>query len=176
MSMAGRQEDVELADVFFAKRKYLSGSPPEFGPRVGERTQEGGLRADWPLADADGISLGADVTFNYAPASRKPFTICLIFRDRPVFRVDFVDANECHNNPHWGEKFGLDPMVCGPHAHPWHMNRDHILRQDRWYLDCRYPLQAQIRRFDQAFPWFADQVNLELGEEGRSFRLPQTLI
>jgi hypothetical protein len=176
MATAGRQEEVELADAFFAKKKRLSGSPPEFGPRVGEQKTQGLWRADWPLTDENGISLGGEVRFNHSAASRKPFSICLVFRERPIYRVDFVDSTECHNNPYWGASFGLDPRVCGPHAHPWLMNRDHILCQDRWYLDCRFPLQAQIRRFDQAFPWFADQVNLELGEDGRSFRLPQTLL
>jgi hypothetical protein len=90
MVTAGRQEAVELSDAFFVKKKHLSGAPPEFGPRVGERKTEGLWRADWPLTDENGISLGGEVKFNHSPASRKPFSICLVFRERPIYRVDLL--------------------------------------------------------------------------------------
>jgi hypothetical protein len=94
----------------------------------------------------------------YSPASDKPFSIVLIFQDNCVFRVDFVDKSICHINPLSAVSAGLPPLVCGPHCHTWDANRVHLLGGGDWELRLREPLAQQIRKFEQAFAWFAQQV------------------
>ena len=171
----GRDEAVELTDAFLREPKTLSGSPPEFGPW--KKLPGGPMRtANWPLADASGIVRSGRISVNYSPSSQKSFTIATIFREECVCRIDFVDQATCHSNPLWAQLYGLPPSVCGPHFHPWGENRRHILEQDVWSLPCRIPLQPQIRRFEQAFAWLADQINLALTDEQRLFSPPQELV
>lgn len=47
---------------------------------------------------------------------------------------------------------------------------------EKWELPCREPLPAQIRRFEQAFPWLADRMNLKLTAEQRTFDIPRQLV
>lgn len=117
-----------------------------------------------------------ELRVTHAPASDKPFSILLIFRSQCISRLDFVSDTICHANPIWARRLGVPPDVCGPHLHPWDLNRAHVLAQARWELPCRIPLPPQIRRFDQAFPWFADQVSLVLTPGDRTFDLPRQLV
>lgn len=175
MVAAARSDEVELVDAFLAQEKFLSGAPPEFGPRL--RGKQGSLwDTTWPVADKAGIVENGNLRVNYAPASEKLFSIVLVFRQQCIYRLDFVAETVCHANPLWVRAIGIEPTVCGPHAHPWDVNRDHILGQNVWDLPCRVPLPQQIRRFDQAFPWFAEQVNLTLSPDDRSFDLPRELV
>lgn len=175
MAVTGRSDDVLLADAFLTQEKMLSGAPPEFGPKANGK--RGAIwDATWPIANASGVVESSALRVNYAPASSKPFSIVLVFREQCITRLDFVGEAICHSNPHWARSFGVEPVVYGPHVHPWNMNRAHVLRQPVWDLPCRVPLPPQIRRFSQAFPWFADQVNLKLRPEDREFDLPLELV
>lgn len=174
MAGAGRAEDVSLVDAFLAQAKNLSGAPPEFGWKP--RGKEPSWEAAWPVVNTVGIGESGSIRVRYAPASKKPFSILLEFREQCVCRLDFVDSDECHDNPHWARALGVPVRVCGPHIHSWALNREHILRQDQWNPQCRIPLPPQIRRFDQAFPWFADEINLTLRPEERNFDLPRELV
>ena len=99
----------------------------------------------------------------------------MIFRDQCLFRLDFVVATVCHNNPQWAAAYDMPPMVCGPHFHPWNANRDEVLRQQVWELPFRAPLPTRIHRFDQALPWMAAEVKLILTSEQREFGPPREL-
>lgn len=174
MAVAGRTDDVLLVDAFLAQAKFLSGAPPEFGYKP--RGKEPSWEAVWPVVNSAGIGESGSVRVRYARASEEPFSIILEFRDQCICRLDFVDQNFCHDNPFWARSMGIPTRVCGPHIHTWALNRDHILQQDKWTIQCRVPLPPQIRRFDQAFPWFADQVNLQLKPDDRNFDLPGELV
>lgn len=91
-------------------------------------------------------------------------------------RLDLCSASDCEDNPPWAAGLHVPPRVCGPHIHSWALNRDHVLRIEGWGLPCREPLQAQIRRFDQAFPWLMDQINVTLTSEQRLFEPPVQLL
>jgi len=174
MAVSGRAQDIALVDAFLARPKILSGAPPEFGPKP--RGKEASWEAAWPVANIDGIVEAGSVRVRYAPASAEPFSILLVYREQCVYRLDHVEEDVRHSNPYWGRALEAPAMVCGPHVHTWALNRDHVLRQDSWEIPCRLPLQQQIRRFDQAFPWFADQVNLALRPDERNFDLPHELV
>lgn len=174
MAGSGRAHDVALVDAFLARPKILSGAPPEFGPKP--RGKEPSWEAAWPVANIAGIVEAGSVRVRYAPASLEPFSILMVYREQCIYRLDFDDESVCHSNPHWGRALDVPPRVCGPHVHTWDLNRDYILSQDMWETPCRVPLQQQIRRFNQAFPWFADQVNLALRPDERNFDLPRELV
>jgi hypothetical protein len=173
--MAVRPEEIDQVDDILAQSKKLAGEPPEFGSRF-----RGGKdpiwTVDWPISNADDVVEGGSLRINYVPASRKPFTIVLLRRECCISRLDMVDDKACHSNPFFAHRFGLPPLVCGPHFHRWGPNRSHVLSTGVWDLPCREPLQPQIKRFQQALAWFADQVNLTLGPEGRHFDLPRELV
>ena len=59
----------------------------------------------------------------------------------------------------------------------WEHNRAHAIgQQTRWDLPCREPLPPQVRRFDQAWLWLADRINLVLTVEQRKFEIPAELL
>lgn len=176
MAITGRAEDIALVEAFIAQDKELSGPPPEFGPKASGKKHGTIWDATWPIANSSGIIESSALRVNYAPASSKPFSIVLVFRGQCVTRLDFVDDAICHANPLWAQPYGVPPNVCGPHIHRWDHNHRHIIHQQVWELPCREPLPPQIRRFDQAFPWFADQINLKLSPGDRDFDLPAELI
>jgi len=175
MAVSNRKIEVTLADEFLADAKSLFGAPPEFGPkRVGKK---GSLwEAIWPIANSIGIVESGQLRIVFTPASDKPFTISLVFRGNSISRIDFVADTICHSNPLFARCFELPPNVCGPHFHSWGHNREHILLNQSWELPCREPLPTRIHRFDQAFPWFAEKVNLTLSPDQRQFCPPRELV
>ena len=177
MRPSQRIADVEAVSRFFAERKTLFESPPEFGlKRTDQRNSP--WEARWPIVDSAGSSTGgAHLRITLSPASDRPLSISVIFLKNCIYRIDFVAHSICHHNPHWAAALGggITPMVCGPHVHPWEENRRHVETQDEWQLPCRIALPPQIQRFDQAFPWLADRVNIILEPRHRSFELPRDL-
>lgn len=174
MAVAGRAQEVKLADEFLAMHKALSGEPPEFGPKI--RGKWPGWEAVWPIADLSGVVSTGSLRIVYRPASPEPFTLVLVYRGNGIYRLDYVDPGVCHSNPFWAQFVDAPPSVCGPHVHEWEKNRDHILKQDKWELPCRVELQPQITKFEQAFAWFADRINLILTPDQRRFELPSELL
>ncbi|MGB7974498.1 MAG: hypothetical protein WCF81_09145 [Roseiarcus sp.] len=169
-----RIDEIEAVDRFIASDKRLSGAAPEFGPR--SNSNDGSSwEAVWPIANPDGVVETGQVRVRSSPASDKPFSIVLIFQDNCVFRVDFVDKSICHINPLSAVSAGLPPLVCGPHCHTWDANRVHLMGAGDWELRLREPLAPQIRKFEQAFVWFAQQVNISLLPRDRLFELPAEL-
>jgi hypothetical protein len=176
MAVSSRAQDVRLADEFFADQKGLAGPAPEFGPKKHTSSKSSLWEAIWPTANSAGVVETGQLRINHSPASDKPFSLCLIFRGQCIFRLDFARPTVCHSNPQWAAAFGMPPTVCGPHYHPWDPNREEVARQEHlWELPFRLPLPARIRRFDQALPWMAAEVNLLLAPEQRGFGLPETL-
>lgn len=169
-----RADDIEAVDRFIASEKRLSGSAPEFGPRPNSNDGSS-WEAVWPIANADGVVESGQVKVRYSPASDKPFSIVLIFQDNCVFCIDFVDKSMCHVNPLSAVSAGLQATVCGPHCHTWGANRVYLMGGGDWELRLREPLAPQIRKFDQAFAWFAQQVGLTLLPRDRLFELPAEL-
>jgi hypothetical protein len=179
MSSPSRKDEVSFADQFLLDKKTLYGPPPEFGLKQNSRRKKGdsSWEAIWPIANSMNVAESGQLRVLWTPASDKPFTIAVVYRSNCLFRLDFVSLTICHSNPLFSRGVGLPPMVCGPHFHSWDANRMHILSSaPLWELACREPLPAQIRRFDQAFPWLADKVNLILRPDQRQFGPPDQLV
>ena len=156
--------------------KALSGRPPEFGASPFHRKGEYEREATWPIADSLGIVGTGQIRVVVRPGLYLGPSISVIFNRQAITRLDFVPANECESNPLWAAALGLPPRVCGPHIHTWEHNRNHVLTHEDWELPCREPLPPQIRRFEQAFAWLTDRMNLVLTPEQRSFELPTELL
>lgn len=170
-------DDVASADAFWNDHpKRLSGAAPEFGPTKFYRDGDYGREAIWPIADSLGIVTRGQLRIAVRPGLQLGPSISVIFNKQPIARLDFAPPEECETNPIWAAGLGLPALVCGAHFHGWEHNRIHVLRNERWELPCREPLPVQIRRFEQAFPWLADKMNLELTPEQRTFDVPTPLL
>ncbi len=175
MTNAARKSEVGLVYRFLTDPKTLFGAPPEFGDK---RRDRGGpiWEAVWPIENSLGIVETGQLRILTSTSTDKPLTLAVVYRGNCVWRVDFVAASICHVNPFWAHGSGASPKVCGPHYHGWDSNRDHILGQSEWTLPSRRALPPQVRKFEQALPWLATEVNLLLTPDQRTFRLPETLL
>ncbi|THD43880.1 MAG: hypothetical protein E7774_11895 [Bradyrhizobium sp.] len=169
-----RQTEVEAVDRLLLGDKRLSGAAPEFGPTNFNRRGRYENCARWPLVDDIGVANGAEFLFVARAAGEH--SISVLWRQRPIYRLDIVGREECKPNPHFSQGLGLPSRVCGPHVHTWENNRAHVLSQTVWDLPCREPLPPQVRRFDQAWLWLAGRLNVVLTSEERVFQLPMALI
>lgn len=169
--------DVAAADAFWKDAaKSLSGAPPEFGVSTFNRNGQYEREAIWPIADSNGIVGTGQLRFVVRPGLDLGPSISVIFNRQAIARLDFVPATECENNPLGAAALGLPARVCGPHFHGWELNRDNVLRLERWELPFREALPPQVRRFEQAFPWLAEKMNLVLTPEQRTFDVPKELV
>lgn len=166
--------EVAAVDTFLASPKHLYGAPPEFGPTNFHRKGLPEWQAVWPMADEDGVLTGAELRVVARPG---PFpSLSVIWSGQAVTRLDICAETECKPNPLWAGALGALPQVCGPHLHSWELNRGHNLNITGWEIPCREPLQPQIRRFEQAFPWLMDRINVALTPEQRVFDTPANLL
>lgn len=163
-----RDDDVRAVDTFLAEPKTLVGGLPEWLPS--ERPHE--LQAIWIVADAVGVER-AQLRFRVFRHDRHAPSLSLLFRNRPVWRLDMVPSSECKPNPHWAWRVKAEARVCGPHCHEWPDNRDFLLTgAPVWILPCRRALPPTVRRLPQAMYWLADRLGLRLDGEQRGFDVP----
>lgn len=171
--------EVAAADAFWADGpKSLTGAPPEFGVSTFHRNGRYERTATWPIADSSGIVGSGQLRFVCRPGTELGPSISVVFNRQALARLDLVPATECENNPLWAAPLGLPPRVCGPHFHGWEHNRGHVISVGNWEddLPAREALPVQVRRFEQAFAWFAARINLELTPEQRGFQIPLELV
>lgn len=169
MPSANRIAEIKQVDAFLARKKFLQGPIPTWVPstRVGE------VQMIWNLVDEDGITNG-HLRFRAGKEHRACPSISVIFRgDNSVWRLDIEDPSVCHDNPPDADQLGLPATVCGSHAHTWNDNCAYILNEHGWTIPYRRPIPPQVRRLEQALPWLADQINLELGPDQRDVQLPE---
>lgn len=164
--------DIQAVDAFLSQKKTLFGSPPEFGETRFVRKGQPEWDAVWPLADELGVVTSGHLRFVARPGLDKGTSIAVIFNKQCVSRLDLSPSDECELNPSWAWQFSAPAKVCGFHFHEWNPNRDYVLTSGRWELPCRLPLPSQIRRFEQAFAWLADNINVRLTHEQRQFEPP----
>jgi hypothetical protein len=165
MIPATRIADLDAVDAFLLMAKALDGPPPIW--RVG--SWGGEYTASWNVLDDTGSPV-AQLRCTSRQANTSVAAMNLIYRGNPIWRVDVDDPSVCHDNPHNAYLQNLPPIVCGPHEHAWPINRDHLMTQDAWTLP--YRRQVAVRRLAQALPLLADQINLTLTPEQRTFDGP----
>jgi hypothetical protein len=166
--------DIAVVDAFLADPKTLAGSPPEFGPSGFHRRGNNEWAATWPLRGSHGVVETGQLRF--VAGGFGLFSISLLFKSQAISRLDYEDESNCESNPPWAQPLMLPAVVCGPHFHSWLHNRGHVLASGQWTLPAREALPVQVRRFEQAFPWLAERINLVLSHEERQFELPSSLV
>jgi hypothetical protein len=169
--------EAEEIDRFLASQKWLDGPEPEwrvksFFKRDGNQEYE----AVWSIKDDIGIVGKGQLRFAFRPWNRAEPSVSIVYGQRNVARVDFVESWKCELNPHWAATLGIPAKVCGNHAHKWEDNRPYILSQERWHLPCRVPLPPQVRRLPQGLGWLAEYANIHLGPGQHEFDIPQGIL
>jgi hypothetical protein len=168
MADAARQAEVSDVDAFLAEAKRVRGPMPDW-VSSGWKTD---LLAVWVVEDANGIAK-AQVRCTCRRSRASYPTINLIYRGRPIWRLEIEDLPISHRNPPWAFKVGLAAVVNGSHEHTWQDNRDHVLGlASDWDIPCRRPLQPQIRRLPQGWVMFANSIGLSLDSAQRDFDIP----
>jgi hypothetical protein len=159
--------DVTAADDFLTRAKTLVGGPPSW--KLSARATE--YEAIWIIADDLGVEAG-QLRFKWPRNSRASPAVSVIYRGNPIWRVDLAPEDECKFNPHDAHSYGLPPRLCGPHEHAWPDNRDYVIENGFGRMPYRRPVMPQLRRFIQILPSLADQINLTVTPEQRTFDSP----
>ena len=159
--------DVDAIDAFLARPKFLDGPPPiwKLATRAWEHT------AQWILNDDLGISVGK-LRFKMPRESNASDSVIVIFRERPIWRIDLSSKSDCEPNPPDAAAYGLPAFVCGPHEHTWADNRTYIAETGASDLPYRRVLAPQIRKFNQILPYLGGSISLTITPEQRSFDNP----
>lgn len=89
-------------------------------------------------------------------------SMSLIFRGKPVSRLDTAPTSECKPNPPWAWTVGLPHQVCGSHIHSWQDNRGCIERSGLWELPARRPVEDDVEGLTKMFFWFCDHINVRI--------------
>lgn len=160
-------QDLKEVDEFLAELKTLGDPIPLWTPS----TRPGELDATWPVIDRAGLGR-ATLRFRCLSVDRTRPSVSVIFRDRPIWRVDIVDPRDCKPNPLAAAHLGLPATVCGSHSHGWSDNREIVARSGFGRLPVRRPLGARMRRLPQALRWLAQAANLRLTPEQADFDVP----
>ncbi len=95
MAEPGRQDEVAEVDAFLAEAKTTRGPPPLWDVSDWRRDHLGAI---WLVEDEHGIAR-AQLRFMCRRAKETYPSISLIFRGRPVWRVEIEDTPVEHRNP-----------------------------------------------------------------------------
>lgn len=157
----------DLVDKLLVADKELIGSPV-FG--VGNRSGE--RRLVWPVL-VSGESTNCTLCVTAYPGDHElRFTITLNFRDVNIWRLDHESPLRCEINPfRTGHPYSGE-RICGPHCHPWSLNRGEATPKTiPDPLPWRAPLPQNVRGWENAFRWFLGETNI--AQPGRVPDLPK---
>lgn len=159
------EEDILEIDKFLSSQKTLTIEMPIWTRSSRPNEHE----ARWPIENESGISI-AHVIFRFN--NNGQISISLIFRNKPIWRLDIVDENESKPNPPDAHFYDLPSVIVGNHEHQWKDNKEFIRINGLGKLPYRRPLQPQIRQFRQAMGHFMDEINVETDRNTWQFDLP----
>jgi hypothetical protein len=155
---------VDLVDAFLAEYKTLDGFFPAWARRGPEWTSR------WPILNSLGAAEGV-LAFTIDGAITHP-TISVLYRSYLVYRLDIVPAGECKPNPLGAFALGLPRQVCGPHTHPWSMNRDWVMANDFGELPYRQPITLADPSFIRGLEWAGAELNINISPSQRDIDMP----
>lgn len=163
--------EVSEVEAFLEQEKRLQRLTGDGFPIWSRSGWNDELGTVWNIEDDLGVVL-ARLQFSCARAAPVDPSVSVIFRQRPIWRVDIVPSYYRHPNPMWAGDLGLSPIVEGSHEHNWPDNRDYIRRAAEWDLPAARPIQPQIKQLSQSLPWLAERINLRLDHGQRGFEVP----
>ncbi|MDB2391089.1 hypothetical protein N9X12_07720 [Alphaproteobacteria bacterium] len=160
------EEDILEIDEFLLRQKTLSIETPNWT----ESSRPNEYEARWPLEDNSGVLIAHVIfRFNY----NGQISISLIFRNKPIWRIDIVDEFESKPNPPDAHIYDLPAEIVGNHEHQWNDNKEYIKQNGLGSLPYRRSLKPQIRQFQHAMPHFMNAVNVETDANTWKFDLPR---
>jgi len=159
--------EIEIAEVdsFILADKTLDGLMPAW-----RKTYAADWQIRWGILDELGI-LRAELCLSVDAKLEKP-TIVPLFKRRLIYRFDLVSIGECKPNPPDAWQHGLPPSVCGPHTHPWSVNREHVKNNGFRDLPYRSPVSVAAKTLEHALGTAAKDLNLSVTSDQRDVKPP----
>lgn len=163
------EAQVAEVDAYIEAYKEFEGYMPEWLP-VSGRGRDWQTR--WPILDSAGGSSGF-VCFECDAAFAK-VGISVIYRRKPIWRLDKIRETERKENPYQVRKYAphLPHEFQGSHVHAWNDHRLWVADQGLGELPFRRPMEEQLVSFEQAFDIVARAVNLTVSPSQRDVALP----
>lgn len=155
--MAQGRPIADLVDELLAADKELAGAPEWRQPN--RETEQG--RLHWPVLVKGEISdcyLAATV---YPVDPELRFTICLVYRDRNIWRLDYEPTERVEFNRFIkGHPYSGLP-IAGPHCHRWEDNRVYVSHASiPEEFPIRTPLGEEVRSWEKAFRYLLGETNI----------------
>ena len=169
----GKADKVKLCnevDAFLQEPKFLLGPQPIW-------RQNGTfdrLDANWPIEEVSGLSRSY-LAFRLNRLSTNEPSVSLIFRNRPVCRIDIKPLDEADGNPLQARKFGLPGQVYGPHIHRWDYNREYVLNAlplDEWEIPIKEGISHLTQNLSQILAMICSHCKIDFTPEQRDVTPP----
>jgi hypothetical protein len=169
MRNAAREAEVLDVDALLGEPKRLAASIPAWNLTARRTSYD----ASWTVEDVNGVAR-AQLRFNCRRSANPCPTIVLVWRSRPIWRIELADSSSSHRNPPWARRIRLPPIVSGPHEHRWPDNREHVRRTaPYWDIPGRRPLTGPASAgLPQALAAFASAINLTIDSSQSAFDVP----
>lgn len=102
---------------------------------------------------------------------------CVLISFEPaVCRLDY-DEGDVHLNSHAIGEDSIDPLVQGPHYHPWELNQRFFTHSSKAIeLHNAVPFEENIRQFDSALRWFCAKNKVILPHDHRIELPPKSML
>lgn len=169
MTRSSRQIEAAEVDDFLASDKFLEDRLPAW---------TGDLRPDewtarWAIRDDIGVvRAGTELRFRSLRVRASQFSISVLYRSQPVYRLDMVDPAEEKLNPPDAFRLNLSARVIGSHVHAWSDNRAYIIANGFGSLPYRRQLSLHLRRVPHALMQISQEANIHVTPQQASFDLP----
>jgi hypothetical protein len=160
----------EEIDEFLISSKQLLGTQPVWRQNGSSDRLDG----SWVIEENEGISR-AYLSFRLNRVSTAEPSVSLIFKKKPVCRVDIKSAEESDGNPIQAHKFGLPGQVYGPHIHRWDYNREYVLQAlppDEWQIPIKEEISPSTQTLGHILAMICSQCKIDFSPEQRHVTLP----
>lgn len=163
------EADLLAVDEFLTRKdKVLDGPQPEW-----TKNGFGDYQVAWPIREQESGMIRSGLRLRIPVVAYEYPSIGLVFRRKMVSRLDRANGAVCEPNPPYAQRYGLPPRVCGPHIHSWEDNRSHVAMTGLWELPARRPVTDNMRRINQMFFWFCDEIQVMIPNSYRTLHMPE---
>lgn len=170
MSQAQKIRLCDEIDRFLISPKRLMGAQPIWR----QNGTSDRLDGSWLIEEDEGISR-AYLAFRLNRISTDEPSVSLIFKKKPVCRVDIKSIDDSDGNPIQAQKFGLPGQVYGPHIHRWDYNRGYVidaLPPDEWQIPIKEEISRSTQTLGHTLAIICSQCEIEFSPEQRHVTLP----
>lgn len=152
--------DVAEVDAFVGSHKSLDGLMPTWEQQI-----RGKWHVRWAIIDALGVQRG-ELSITCDSDHSHP-TICCVYNQRLIYRLDIVPNSECKPNPFGASSLGLPKNVCGPHIHGWNENKEYVRINGLNNLPFRRPIKGLAQTLRDGLGWVAQQLDITVTGQQR---------